>query len=255
MKLLGTPLTKMCESAFMRQIHGMRNRVVTAHRPGLGYRRFHGQFGEDRWVFHHLAPPDQGVFVDVGAGHPVALSNTYFFERNGWTGLCIDADPVQYERLRRRRASVEWAAIARDEGAVKLYAGRSATYSTTVPRSEFHGLVRVPLRTIVEVPAVRLETLLQRHGIRHIDLMSIDVEGVEIEVWESFDHDIHRPAVVIVEFYTFGLSDSGPKVLEYFARLPYELVHQTCANFIFARRDVLATRTSREAEVGRPPSS
>jgi FkbM family methyltransferase len=250
MNLLGTSLTKLCESACMRQIHGALNRVVAPRCQGLRYRRFHGQFGEDRWVFQHLAPPDHGVFVDVGAGHPVALSNTYFFERNGWTGLCIDADPVQYERLRRQRASVEWAAIARDEGTVKLYAGRSATYSTTVPRSEFRGLVRVPLRTIVEVPAVRLETLLQKHGIRHIDLLSIDVEGVEIEVWESFDHELHRPAVVVVEYYTFGLSDNGQKILEYFARLPYKLVHQTCTNFIFARRELLASRTSREAAIG-----
>src|SRR5262245_45077776 len=154
MTVLGSPITKMCESAVMRPIHGVRNRVVPARRRDLRYRWFHGQFGEDRWVFQHLAPPDHGVFVDVGAGHPVALSNTYFFERNGWTGLCIDADPVQYERLRGRRALVEWAAIARDEGTVKLYAGRSATYSTTVPPAEFRGLVRIPLRTIVHVPAV-----------------------------------------------------------------------------------------------------
>jgi FkbM family methyltransferase len=237
MTLFGTPLGRVGASLAMRHVHALWNRLAPARRDGLQYRRFHGQFGEDRWIFEHLALPDRGVFVDVGAGHPVALSNTYFFERNGWTGLCIDADPLQYEQLRRRRLSAEWAAVARTEGEVDLYAGVSPTYSTTVPRSAFRGFVRVPLRTTIRVPAVRLETLLRRHGIDYIDLMSIDVEGTEIEVWESFDHETHRPRVVIIEFSTFGLADNGPRIADYFARLPYDLVHTTYTNFIFVRRD------------------
>jgi hypothetical protein len=60
------------------------------------------------------------VFVDVGAGHPSYLSNTYFFEKNGWTGVCIDADPKQYQFLKKERTTVEWAAIAAEEGEIEF---------------------------------------------------------------------------------------------------------------------------------------
>ena len=43
----------------------------------------------------------------------------------------------------------------------------------------------------------RLDTLLERAGIDEIDLLSIDVEGTELDVWDSFEPTRHRPSIAI----------------------------------------------------------
>ena len=57
-------------------------------------RQYFSQFGEDKWIVDNLRYPLEGIFVDVGASDGINGNNTYFFEKMGWQGLCIDADPV-----------------------------------------------------------------------------------------------------------------------------------------------------------------
>jgi hypothetical protein len=85
------------------------------------------------------------------------------------------------------------------------------------------------------VPAARLEAILAKHGIERIDLLSIDTEGTELDVCGSMDWDLHRPSVVVIEYLTFGRAPQETATCDYFARLPYRLVHRTPCNLIFTR--------------------
>jgi FkbM family methyltransferase len=229
----GVSLTKVIESVTMRQLNSLRNKLFRLNEESLAYTKFHSQFGEDRYIYKNVNLPKKGIFIDVGAGHPSYLSNTYFFERNGWTGICIDADPTQYELLKKARASVEWAAISAQEGEIEFAQSYFPTYSSTAGQNETKGLLRVPLKGTIKVPSYRLETILEKHGIGQIDLLDIDVEGTELEVWQTFDYEKHKPKVVIMEYYTFGVADDSNKIKQFFANLPYQLVHTTCTNLIF----------------------
>ena len=44
-----------------------------------------------------------GCFVDIGAHHPLALSNTYAFYKRGWRGVNIEATPGSMEPFRKYR--------------------------------------------------------------------------------------------------------------------------------------------------------
>ncbi len=51
-----------------------------------------------------------GCYVDVGANHPIHNSNTYWFYRRGWRGVCIDPTPgfaAAHARSRPRDVFVE----------------------------------------------------------------------------------------------------------------------------------------------------
>jgi hypothetical protein len=61
----------------------------------------------------------------------------------------------------------------------------------------------------VEVPAFTLTTLLGRPGVGHVDLLSLNTEGAELEIWRSLDLGRWRPEFVIVERNTWGLPTSG----------------------------------------------
>lgn len=228
-----TTLAKVLHSVTMKQLNSLNNNLFRLSSKDVQYTKFHSQFGEDRYIYQNLDLPKKGVFVDVGAGHPIYLSNTYFFERNGWTGICIDADPTQYELLKKERATVEWAAISPQEGEIEFSQSYLPAHSSTLASKDYKGLLKIPVKGTIKVPSYRLESILEKYQIEEIDLIDIDVEGTEIEIWETLDYERHKPKIVIVEYYTFGLSDNLEKIKSYFSKLPYQLVHTTCSNLIF----------------------
>jgi FkbM family methyltransferase len=230
-------LFKLVQSVSSKQYNSWRNKIVRAKGDGLRYDQFHSQFGEDRYIFEKLKVPAQGVFVDVGAGHPIYLSNTYFFERNGWTGLCVDADPTQVELLKKERANVEWAAVADVEGEIEFSQSYFPTFSSTAGKDDYKGVLKVPIKQTIKVPSFRLDTLLDKHGIGLVDLLDIDVEGLEVKVLQTLNFEKHKPRVILLEFQAFGLGDYSQEIKDFFAPLPYDLVHTTCTNFIFVHRE------------------
>jgi FkbM family methyltransferase len=173
---------------------------------------YHGQYGQDR-IFHEELFGDRrdGVFVDVGAHDGVSFSNTLFFERElAWKGLCIEPIPEIFDSLAKNRsASCVRACVSREAGSRKFLRVRgyaemlSGMIDSYDPRHSLRIRSEVgdsggSMETI-DVQAVRLDALLNSHGIKSIDLLCIDVEGAEIEALASFDLARVRPAVVCVE--------------------------------------------------------
>jgi len=114
--------------------------------------------------FENIKFDSNAVFMDVGAGHPVFNNNTYFFEKNNWYGVCIDADPKQYSLLKEKRKNVVWAAISESDGEVELYQSYISTYSSTLG-NYYNRFLKVPFKRKIKVPSFRLETILSK-GIR-----------------------------------------------------------------------------------------
>lgn len=65
------------------------------------------QAGQDLFVKALLMdtrePGAGGTFLDIGANHPVTLSNTYALEQVGWCGVLMDNDPNCIALLDERR--------------------------------------------------------------------------------------------------------------------------------------------------------
>jgi len=93
-------------------LHCLRNPLIRLNIKEIQYPQFHSHFGEDRYIFYHVDWSKKEIFVDVETGHPISFSNTYFVERNGWMGICIDPDSTQYELLRKEQKTAEWVAIS-----------------------------------------------------------------------------------------------------------------------------------------------
>lgn len=189
---------------------------------------YFGQWGEDRWLAEHLVPPAVGVFVDVGAGDGTRGSNTRYFENHGWTGLCVDADPRNHTLLARRRCTVATCAIATRVGRrpFSMYKGKPS-WSGLGDRGTAYTSISVDCRT--------LEDLLTEAGIGRIDLLSIDVEGDELDVWNSFAATRHRPGIVIIEYDDNEPDRSQQRILSYLDG--YQVLHRTPANMLLRGQD------------------
>jgi hypothetical protein len=84
---------------------------------GLGQLTY-SQFGEDILIRGFFRDKQVGVYVDVGAFHPIYYSNTYALYKLGWYGVAIDANRT-FERLYKKfrpRDTFVHAAVGQSEG-------------------------------------------------------------------------------------------------------------------------------------------
>ena len=101
-------------------------------------------------------------------------NNTYFFEKIGWRGLCIDADPSHRASLQANRGLVETCAVSSVRGEVEFYRhNTNSTWSGIYQRGEDY--------TPIKIQSLTLDDLLVLHNIDKIDLLDIDVDCEEEE--------------------------------------------------------------------------
>ncbi len=183
--------------------------------------RDNSQCQESTWILENLHPPI-GTFAEVGAFDGIQSSNTLLFEDLGWTGVLVEADPFLANKCRINRPNCRvWDCAA---GAQFF----RSFYINTADRG-LSGFNRPgnPLKTIT----MRLEWLL---GYEAPDLLSIDTEGTELEVWASIG-DL-RPNIVIMEYQTCDEPPQDKAIVERMTLDGYQEVHRTKYNLIFTKK-------------------
>lgn len=207
-------------------------------RPYAQFPPFYAQWGEDRWLADTMAVPDSGVFVDVGAGDGVRGSNSLYFENLGWTGLAIDPDPRNALPLSHRRCTVHTCAIASTAG--------PQPFGSYIHKPSWSGLQqRGPDFDLITVDCRPLAELLLPLDIAIIDLLSIDVEGTELDVWDSIDHSSTTCRLVIIEFDDRHPERARDVIHRHLGANQYDLIHETPANLILERKDCRWPRRER----------
>ena len=158
---------------------------------------------EDVILQRVLADVKDGCYVDVGASHPVADSNTYSLYEKGWRGIAVD--PLGYGELwteERIEDVFVNAAVGASPGEMTFHVFRDTPQISTGSSASlalWREDGRAPDKALV-VPVLTLNSLLEEHlGGRTLHLLSIDVEGMEAEVLQGLDLRKYRPWVVIVE--------------------------------------------------------
>lgn len=224
---------------------------------GIYHRKSWSQCGEDlilRFLFDllHIARPS---YIDIGAHHPWYYNNTYLFYRQGARGINIEPDPGLHARLRRwrgRDANLNIGIGAREaELDFHVMSNRTLnTFSAVEARKyvEQHGL------SIVQTRRIRVETFAQvvdAHLGRTPDLVSLDVEGLELEILRSIDFSRHRPHVFCIETLSYASYDgSGVKNAEIHALMlenDYRLYADTYINSIYVAQHSWRTLMSGKA--------
>ena len=143
-----------------------------------------------------------GVFLDVGAWHPIQASNTYYLEHHlAWTGIAIDALKEMAPRWKRNRPASRFLNyIVTDEaGALKPFFRVEFTDISAVTKPKRGPGGKPVASTAVMVPTITLTKALDDQGIKKIDLLSMDIEGSEMPALAGFDIDRFHPALVCVE--------------------------------------------------------
>lgn len=156
---------------------------------------------------------DGGFFIEAGANDGVSQSNTLYFEKyRKWRGLLIEPIPELAERCRRNRpkSTVENAALTLADFDGQQVAMRYCNLMSQVKgamKSDAEELEHIQRGCQVQdiesrelrVPGKTLSRILDRLGVNHIDLLSLDVEGYELQALQGLDLDRHSPRFMLIE--------------------------------------------------------
>jgi hypothetical protein len=128
------------------------------------------QYGEDGIIGRIFEVVGEGgrFCCEFGAWDGVYLSNTRALIERGWSALLIEGDRVRYSDLRSRNANLDRI---------------------------------VCVHAFVDAGANSLPLILRRHGLaeRQLDLLSIDIDGLDYEIFGTLADMPARPRVVVVE--------------------------------------------------------
>jgi FkbM family methyltransferase len=157
---------------------------------------------EDYHLSLAFAGQPTGTYIDVGGGHPVAGSVSFWFYERGWQGLVVEPQErlAALHRQVRPRDTVVSGLIGAHSGSARLFVvdrlhALTTTIETYADNAKRYG---AGVQSIM-VPAMTLAELCTSHDIAAIDFLKIDVEGAEADVIAGGDWRRHRPKVVVVE--------------------------------------------------------
>lgn len=205
----------------------------------FGKRSF-AQSGEDIIADLELGKKKKGIYIDVGAFHPKLFSNTYLFYKRGWSGVCIEPKPEAREwfmKVRPRDKFVALGVAAKKD--VLEYLEFNEAQTNTFFKDQADKNVKEAGRKLlrkINIAVMPLKDILASNGMEgvKIDLMSVDVEGMDLEVLESNDWKKYRPRLVICEDLKFNfLSPRSSAMVKYLLGLDYRLVAKTPYSLIF----------------------
>ena len=185
-----------------------KKRVAFENNPNrkgiLAEKPLYSGFAEEVIIRDFFQDREGGFFLDIGAAWAVRGSNTYYLEKHlGWTGIGIDAlddYAPEWEELRPNSKFLNFLITDESGGEGVFYKSESLGLSST-KKNLASGQMFKQNNEVVEirVPMITLNDLLDREGVKKVDLVSMDIEGHEPKAFAGFDVERFAPELLVVE--------------------------------------------------------
>lgn len=188
--------------------------------------KFYSHQGEDKFIYEYIYkknPPLYGKYIEIGAMDGVIHSNTKFFSDNfNWNGVLIEPVLSQYSGLVKNRPNDECFnfAIAKEVGEVDFLGTDNAEGESAVAarldvmtpgfKAAWHRNNKP-----YKVKSCPISQLVFFEKYPKIDFFSLDVEGSELDVLETFDWRIHVN-LIMIEINAENETNENNKWGEYF---------------------------------------
>ncbi len=209
----------------------------------------YAQFGEDLIILNifHLLGIKQPSYLDVGAHHPLNVSNTALLHLRGSRGINVDANPNLIAAFREQRpddVSLN-VGVGPERGTLNFYfiddwSGRN-TFRREVAEEFVRENPQFQIRDVKPIPVVTLNDIVDQHaGGRFPDFLSMDVEGLDFDILSSATFGERGPSVICVEAVSGADSDDSARLTGVLAGHGYVLFVRTVGNLIFVRGDQAA---------------
>lgn len=210
----------------------------------------YSQTGEDiiiQYLFDSLKIT-KPTYLEIGTNQPKLCNNTYSFYTKGSKGVCIEPDVEMFKVIRKKRPrdivlNIGIGIDDQDNAPFYLFPGLMNGWSTFSKeeadlRYKETGLAYKTL----SVPLKNINSIMATYFDPHPNFISLDVEGLDLEILKAIDFKKFRPEVICVETITFGYLNSTEKkistISEFMQSVGYFAYADTHINTIYCRGDL-----------------
>lgn len=160
-----------------------------------------------------------GIFVEVGAHDGITSSNTKLFEElYGWTGVLVEPSKVLFSSLCANRPNskcFQCALGSFEENGTYAYGDFNGNLmSSLTGRSKCTAKIRVFIRS--------LQSILDECELRHINFLSLDTEGYELNILKGIDFNRTKFDYLLIEVYKHQYNE----IISFLSDKGYDLI--TC---------------------------
>ncbi|KAF0126988.1 MAG: FkbM family methyltransferase [Elusimicrobia bacterium] len=192
-------------------------RTLTHYIPSLKYNNSYSQAGED--VVMDFLLQQTGLckphYLELGASHPVGSNNTYKFYERGARGVLVEADKNLIPIIRKIRPEDTILNIGvgeYDAPEQDFYLFKSSALNTfsreAAQNIEKNGVHKI--QAVIKLPVKTINSIIRENFAAYPDLLSIDIEGLDLPVLKTLDFTEYPIPVICAE--TCGYSENHRKV-------------------------------------------
>ena len=178
---------------------------------------------------------ETGTYIDIGACHPIKISNTYWYYTKGWNGLLIEPFAGYHKSIQalRPRDILEPVAITDYNGEIEMCCtttvGSEAGDRFKADPNYQYGLYTAKCMTI--------DSLIEKYPqFKEPDFLNIDIESNEEKALSKCNFAIFKPKVICIEFLC-GKHDYH-KILEPYLLPYYEFKEDVTSDAFYVRKEL-----------------
>lgn len=216
------------------------------------FAEYKSQVGQDKFVHEHFfMNKKNGIFVDIGAHDGITFSNSYFFEKEcNWSGICFEPRTELFKKLKSCRNCICINACVSDqtgmvpfiniESVDEMLSGMVTTYDQRQLDIVMNDLkIYGGECNTIALPCVVLQDVLDEYGIKHIDFLSVDTEGGELEIIKTIDF-----SRVTIDVITVENNYAEQPMRDLLASKGFILSHRIHPDDIFVHKDFIINKRS-----------
>lgn len=206
----------------------------------------HAQFWEDKileWFMlndnYQTKEIPKGFYIDIWWNHPSHWNNTYFFYRRWWHGITVEPNKdliKRFQKQRPRDLNLQLAIWEKNEK-LTFYSFDIDAVSTCDTNSvKRYKDAWYKIIEEYEVEVWTLESIFSTYAQQNqVEILSVDVEWLDLKVLQSNDRDKYRPTYVIVETVEHSVywRTKDESISKFMTQKWYKIIANTWVNTIF----------------------
>lgn len=194
----------------------------------------YSQNEEEKYILEAIGE-QVGIFLDIGAYDGKTRSNTLALVEREWLGVMVEASPFAFSSLLSSHGGNEKLKLVQALVGIKRkvisFWPSSDGISTASQEHYERWKDNAKYEPIMYMPQITIEDLIESFPyLKDTDVVSIDTEGTNSELFFNFPFDLVNPKVICVE------QDKSAESIEVFAnKLGYKMTYKSAENMVLVR--------------------
>ncbi len=200
----------------------------------------YSQYGEDKLIYQLLKKlnPQNALYIDIGANHPIKISNTYLLYRNGMRGIVIEpnSDLLHLFEIVRREDIRLNIGVGSSSCVQEFLMTDAHARNSFGKNTEYMKKHSINVCKKIKIPVLSLDDVMKNFA-QKVSFLSIDTEGMELEILNGSIKTLDKTYLLCIEA---GTQDERREILNALNG-KFELIEDNGCNLIMYNKELFSS--------------